>query len=89
MKDVIWFTKDWYNVIWDDEKNFKYRMIKVWNKYIIQKWFEYCDFKKWTILNWINETDPIDYETAIAYISYLKWDYNVIIDEFISDKELK
>jgi len=89
MKDVIWYTKDWYNVIWDDEKNFKYRMIKVWNKYIIQKWFEFEHIKKWTIINWVNKTDPLNYETAIAYIRYLKWDYQVIIDEFISDKELK
>ena len=50
---------------------------------------EFEHFKKWTIINWVNKTDPLDYNTAIAYIRYLKWDYNVIIDEFISDKELK
>ena len=68
MRDVIWTTKDWFYVIWERDKKYKYRMIKSSEKYFIQKWNDFTDYEKWEITNRSNITWPLDHATAIAYI---------------------
>ena len=82
MRDVIWHTDNWMYVLWDDdEKKIKYRLIKVGDKYVIQKWFTFTK-TTWDIpervTNYSDITDILDYETAIAKMDILQWRYEVV-----------
>ena len=82
MKDVIWYTDDWMYVLWDkNKKHTKYRLIKVWDKYVVQKWFTFTKTDWWETTNYSDITDLLDYETAKAKMHILQWKYKVI-EEF-------
>ena len=86
MRDVIWYTDSWMYVLWDDTEKgkVKYRLIKVWNKYVIQKWFTFTKTTWDTqekVTNYSDITDILDYETAIAKMDILQWKYEVV-EEF-------
>ena len=79
IKDVIWYDDRWYYVLWekDCENKTKYRLIKVWKLYVIQKWFTFTHNEKWRITNYSNVTEPVSYDVAIAKIKLLKWSYEI------------
>lgn len=86
MRDVIWYSDEWYAILWDknENKKVKYRLIKVGKKYIIQKWFTFTK-TNWNaperVTNYSDITDLLDYETAIAKMNILQWRYKVV-EEF-------
>lgn len=81
MKDVIWYS-NWYYVLWDkDKKHTQYRLIKVWDKYVVQKWFTFTNIDWWETTNYSDITDILDYDTAKAKMYILQWKYEVI-EEF-------
>ena len=53
-------------------------MIKVWDKYVIQKWFTFTKTDWWKKTNYSDITDILDYETAKAKMYILQWKYEVI-----------
>lgn len=79
VKDVIWYDDRWYNVLWEKscEEKTKYRLVKVWNLYVIQKWFTFTHYEKWRITNYSEITEPISYDVAMAKIKLLKWSYEI------------
>ena len=82
MREVIWYDDKWYAVLWDKEKKeTKYRLIKVWDKYIIQKWFTFTKNNWERATNYSDITDILDYETAKAKMLIIQWRYEVV-EEF-------
>lgn len=84
MRDVIWIDDRWYYVLWDDKeekKGTKYRLIKVWDKYVIQKWFTFTKNNWERATNYSDITDILDYETAKAKMLILQRKYEVV-EEF-------
>lgn len=76
---MIWYDDKWYAVLWDKEKKeTKYRLIKVWDKYVIQKWFIFTKNSWERVTNYSDITDILDYETAIAKMNILQWHYKVV-----------
>ena len=58
----------------------KYRLLKVWKRYVVQKsWMYITPESYWCLVPaYRNETKPVDYDTAIAYIKMRTWDSKVV-----------
>jgi len=61
------------------EQSPKYRLLKVWKKFVVQKrWMWITPTSYWSLVPaYSNETDPVDYDTAIAYIKMWTWNMEI------------
>lgn len=74
----------------------KYRLLKLWNRYVVQKLWQWITPESYWCLVWsyANETKPLDYDTAIAYIKLRTWDMEILwswntLDELLLDCKIE